>query len=1082
MTILALLSGLSIPWLSACESAPVEVIDRYEATLSLNSCVRERERCQSALTRSAGGCLMIRGDGEEARAPVRYEAGAISLTGALSPLSIGPGATVEASLLLFPAAPMSCAQLSVESSCEEGCVARLSQPPFEWTGGELTLNFQGEGGRCRWESPDPEVARQCVITEEVDQSLPSDMGPSHDQAPSCEEDAVRSCGACGEERCVGGAWTTCISPESCCEPDRLGEACETGLPGLCALGSIQCLDPATGEVGCAALVEPIPELCDGEDNDCDGSSDEAFTDGGQQVGERCARGDGPCRQEGSVVCLRADEARCDAVPGEPGGLDDDCDGQDDDCDTRLDEDFTPSTTRCGDGFCASEGRRICDRSEAGNQLIDTCRPGPPAAERDLVCDGFDEDCDGGIDEDFEPLITSCGRGVCLAQGLLSCEAGRLQDSCTEGSTTGEDADCDGRDQDCDGRADEHFPLRRVECGMGACSAEGQISCVTGEEQSSCRVGEPEPFDRDCDGIDDDCNGVPDDGFIPVPIQCGQGVCRANGVRRCQGGELVDDCTEGEPIALQDLTCDGVDDNCDGNTDESYIPTRSSCGRGICAAEGLVLCEGGRLRNNCTPGEQQPSDSSCNGLDEDCDGRFDEDYVSEEVSCGLGPCRTSVESSCLNGSPQVNCEPLPTPDPADLCGGGDGDCDGTVDEGFVQEMQRCGDGVCESEGVSSCVDGVYSTGCTPGPREEESDLTCDGRDGDCDGNVDEDFIETETRCGDGVCVSVGSLSCESGPPRIVDSCEEGFPTGLDSTCDGIDDDCDTRLDEAFEMRRTCGQGLCQVEVELRCEGGVIIDECESMIPAGAPSDGCGPGDEDCDGDLDEDCQDSDLDGVPDEEDNCPLFGGSPSQRNSGAGPAGDLCDWTSVTIPSGESLQILTHEVTIGAYRDCIAAGACDPPPANAVCDQRGIVSSWDAYPDNYPVTCLKLQHWQSYCGWLNAFVPTEAQIRGVFSAFPDTPFTEDCARSVLLSCGNMEQAPVCGANGERIQNGLCDFVGNLREGTESLPNNGNTTYLNCFGSFIDGQPPIGRLEYDACNYSRISRIYYPFIGFRCIKD
>jgi hypothetical protein len=50
-----------------------------------------------------------------------------------------------------------------------------------------------------------------------------------------------------------------------------GAACATAEPGLCSAGTLAC---ANGAVSCQPNVQPVPELCDGLDNDCDGQTDE----------------------------------------------------------------------------------------------------------------------------------------------------------------------------------------------------------------------------------------------------------------------------------------------------------------------------------------------------------------------------------------------------------------------------------------------------------------------------------------------------------------------------------------------------------------------------------------------------------------------------------------------------------------------------------------------------------------------------------------------------------------------------------------------------------------------------------------
>jgi hypothetical protein len=116
--------------------------------------------------------------------------------------------------------------------------------------------------------------------------------------------------------------------------------------------------------------------------------------------------------------------------------------------------------------------------------------------------------------------------------------------------------------------------------------------------------------------------------------------------------------------------------------------------------------------------------ACNGLDEDCDGRVDEDLQSSV--CGVGACRREVPN-CADGRAQ-RCTPGdPTPE---ACNGADDDCDGTVDEEAGGEV--CGVGACQRR--SDCAGGAVGA-CTPGEPTPEA---CNDVDDDCDGQADEGF--------------------------------------------------------------------------------------------------------------------------------------------------------------------------------------------------------------------------------------------------------------------------------------------------------------------------------------------------------
>lgn len=69
-----------------------------------------------------------------------------------------------------------------------------------------------------------------------------------------------------------------------------------------------------------------------------------------------------------------------------------------------------------------------------------------------ICDNFDNDCDGQIDEDLSVINTNCGVGACRSEGTESCQNGQIINSCQASRPTQEI--CDNIDNDCDGQTDE----------------------------------------------------------------------------------------------------------------------------------------------------------------------------------------------------------------------------------------------------------------------------------------------------------------------------------------------------------------------------------------------------------------------------------------------------------------------------------------------------------------------------------------------------------------------------------------------------------------------------------------------------
>lgn len=313
---------------------------------------------------------------------------------------------------------------------------------------------------------------------------------------------------------------------------------------------------------------------------------------------------------------------------------------------------------CGGGTCVDSGAvrfcsiRCAQAEECGAGLVcDTvagqegtwCLPSV-ACDAPPACDDADSD---GYGEGAGCLGPDC-------------------DDAADDVHPGVDDGCDGRNNDCDENTDEDYVAES--CGEGACAAES--ACQNGQI-IACAPGAAVGDDSVCNGVDDDCDGEVDEAFVAQT--CGQGVCGATS--SCENGAEVA-CVPGAAELADDTTCNGVDEDCNGEEDEDFLG--EACGLGACAVTGR--CEGGAPV--CIPNERlSADDASCNGVDDDCDGDLDEDFV-HVTSCGVGECRRDGfcdaelgAESCTAGAP------LDIVD--DTCDGIDDDCDGFIDE-------ECGD--------------------------------------------------------------------------------------------------------------------------------------------------------------------------------------------------------------------------------------------------------------------------------------------------------------------------------------------------------------------------------------------------------
>ncbi len=182
----------------------------------------------------------------------------------------------------------------------------------------------------------------------------------------------------------------------------LHHVCEVGdcLLGQCAPG-FQDLDGdgANGcEYPCIAVGDEV-EVCDGADNDCYGLVD-ADDDDLAPPNFACANlgvcaGVEPQCGGGRWFCdYPEDEYQPDGELL--------CDGNDNDCDGSIDEDFVGKGQDCfrGNGACADRGVWECTRDRRALRCTALERPERANIE---ICDGVDNDCDGQVDNDVVDL-------------------------------------------------------------------------------------------------------------------------------------------------------------------------------------------------------------------------------------------------------------------------------------------------------------------------------------------------------------------------------------------------------------------------------------------------------------------------------------------------------------------------------------------------------------------------------------------------------------------------------------------------------------------------------------------------------
>ncbi|MFH1642870.1 MAG: putative metal-binding motif-containing protein [Nanoarchaeota archaeon] len=458
----------------------------------------------------------------------------------------------------------------------------------------------------------------------------------------CESDSDCSDGlACnGIESCVYGICQSGIVVD-CSESDVTGVSSCTNDPDNNPLtwdyrGSFTsyCVEPGT----CAQGDDTVLSVCNIScgagcvlDNDCD-DSDSGTTD---QCDEcictnilTCVDLDNDGYNVTGGSCGPVD---CnDTEPTiNPGMADSNCNGIDENCDGTPDNAYVVTDTSCGLGVCASTGQLTCN----SGQETDSCAAGNPTGSDDN-CNILDENCDGTADNAYVVTDTSCGTGVCVSTGQLTCNSGQETDSCAAGNPTGSDDNCNGIDENCDGTVDNAYVITDTSCGIGVCASTGQLTCSDGVETDSCSAGSPTGLDDNCNGLDENCDGTADNAYVVTDTSCGIGVCASTGQLTCNSGVESDSCSAGSPTGL-DNNCNSIDENCDGTVDNAYVVTDTSCGIGVCASTGQLTCSDGVETDSCSAGSPTGLDDNCNGLDENCDGTNDNGgnaYCDDGLEC------------------------------------------------------------------------------------------------------------------------------------------------------------------------------------------------------------------------------------------------------------------------------------------------------------------------------------------------------------------------------------------------------------------------------------------------------------------